>query len=73
MFEGRLSHTFMSFVFVPVEADTFFSSFGFWKIKGFSPFDAFEVIFKFWVPTRFGVGNCARMNLDLLGVSHGYR
>lgn len=41
------------------KADTLFSTFDFWEIIGFSTYDAFEVIFESWVPTRFGVGNCA--------------
>ena len=59
LLEGRLSHIFMSFVFPSAEADTFSSAFDFWEIVGFSLFDASEVIFKFWVPTRSGGDNCA--------------
>lgn len=59
LFEGKLSPILMSFVFPSTEAETFFSAFDFGEIISFSLFDVSEAIFKFKIPIRFGVDNCA--------------
>ena len=47
LFEGRLSHLFMSLLFPFAEADKFPPTFDFWEMVGFSLFDAFGILFLF--------------------------